>query len=78
LVKKKKGGEGMGDAKTKLPKATIIRLFKDAGAERVSADVADAVNKILLEVAKGAIKAAKAEGKKTISADNLRMVVVVT
>ncbi|MEM0359516.1 MAG: NFYB/HAP3 family transcription factor subunit [Candidatus Hadarchaeales archaeon] len=68
----------MGDVKTKLPKATIIRLFKDAGAERVSADVADAVNKILLEIAKGAVKAAKAEGKKTVSADNLKMVVVVT
>lgn len=68
----------MPDSKTKLPKATIVRLFKDAGAERVSADVADAVNKLLSEIAKGAVKAAKAQGKKTVSADNLRMVVVVT
>jgi len=54
----------MSDGKTKLPKATIIRLFKDAGAERVSADVADAVNKLLLEVAKGAVKAAKSQGRR--------------
>ncbi len=64
--------------KTKLPKASIIRLFKEAGAERVSGDVADAVNKILAEIAKGAVKAAKAEKKKTVSAANLKMVVVVT
>ena len=62
----------------KLPKATIIRMFKDAGATRVSGDVADAVNKILVQIAKGAVKSAKAAGRKTVSADDLRLVVVVT
>lgn len=62
----------------KLPKATVIRMFKDAGAARVSADVADAVNKILVQIAKGAIKSAKASGRKTVSKDDLRLVVVVT
>lgn len=63
---------------TKLPKATVIRLFKDQGAARVSGDVADAVNKIMAEVAKGAIKSAKAAKRKTVSADDLKLVVVVT
>ncbi|KUO43356.1 MAG: hypothetical protein APU95_05745 [Hadesarchaea archaeon YNP_N21] len=65
-------------AATKLPKATVLRIFKDMGAERVSGDVADAVNKIVVEIAKGAIKSAKASGRKTVSADDLKMVVVVT
>lgn len=63
---------------TKLPKATILRLFKDQGAARVSGNVADVVNKMVLEIAKGAIKSAKAAGRKTVSADDLRLVVVVS
>lgn len=63
---------------TKLPKATIVRVFKGAGAARVSGDVADAVNKIVAEVAKGAVKSAKAAKRKTVLADDLRLVVVVT
>jgi len=60
-----------------LPKATIIRLIKDAGADRVSGDVADAMNKIVKEIAKGAVKSCKAAGRKTVSAEDLRLVVVV-
>ncbi len=60
-----------------LPKATIKRVFTDAGAERVSGDVPDAVNKIVEEIAKGAIKSCEADGRKTVSADDLRLVVVV-
>lgn len=60
----------------KLPKATIIKLFKNAGAARVSGDVAEVVNKIVVEIAKGAVKSAKAAGRKTVSADDLRLVVV--
>lgn len=63
---------------SKLPKATVLRIFKDVGAPRVSGDVADAVNKIVVEIAKGAVKSAKAAGRKTVSADDLRLVVVVT
>ena len=62
----------------KLPKATVIRLFKNAGAARVSGDVAEVVNKIVVEIAKGAVKSAKAAGRKTVSADDLRLVVVVS
>lgn len=60
-----------------LPKATIKRVFKDAGAERVAGDVPDAVNEIVEEVAKGAVKSCEADGRKTVSADDLRLVVVV-
>lgn len=59
-----------------LPKATIKRVFKDAGAERVSGDVPDAVNEIVEEIAKGAIASCEADGRKTVSADDLRLVVV--
>jgi|GEM_PF-1460069 len=62
----------------KLPKATVTRLFKDAGAARVSGDVTEVVNKIVVGIAKGAIKSAKAAGRKTVSADDLRLVVVVS
>jgi histone H3/H4 len=61
---------------TELPKATVIRMLKEAGAERVSGDVPDAVNKIARAIAKGAVKSAKASGRKTVSADDLRLVVV--
>lgn len=60
-----------------LPNATIKRVFKDAGAERVSGDVPDALNKLVKEIAKGAIKSCEASGRKTVSADDLRLVVVV-
>lgn len=59
-----------------LPKATIKRVFKDAGAERVAGDVPEAVNKIVEEIAKGAIESCKAAGRKTVSADDLKLVVV--
>ncbi len=59
-----------------LPKATIKRVFKDAGAERVAGDVPDAVNDIMEEIAKGAIESCKADGRKTVSADDLKLVVV--
>lgn len=62
----------------KLPKATVIKLFKKAGAARVSGKVAEVVNKIVVEIAKGAVKSAKAAGRKTVSPDDLRLVVVVS
>ena len=63
---------------TKLPKATVVRMLKEAGATRVSADAADAVNKIIVAMAKGAVASAKASKRKTVSAEDLRLVVVVT
>jgi len=59
-----------------LPKATIIRIFKDAGAKRVSGDVPDMVNKIVKAIAKEAVKSCKAAGRKTVSKEDLRLVVV--
>jgi histone H3/H4 len=61
---------------TKLPKAAIIRMFKEAGAERVSGNVAGVMNNIVSAIAKGAVKSTKASGRKTVSADDLRLVVV--
>ncbi len=60
----------------KLPSATIVRLFKSVGAERVSSDVPEAVNKIVSAVAKAAVASAKSTGRKTVSADDLKLVVV--
>lgn len=60
-----------------LPKATIKRVFKDAGAERVAGDVPSAVNEIVESIAEGAIASCEADGRKTVSADDLRLVVVV-
>jgi histone H3/H4 len=59
-----------------LPKATIVRVFKDAGAPRVSGDVPGKVNDIVKAIAKGAIASCKASGRKTVSANDLRLVVV--
>lgn len=70
--------EGVKGMAVKLPKATVIKLFKKAGAARVSGDVAEVVNKIVVEIAKGAVKSAKAAGRKTVSTDDLRLVVVVS
>ncbi len=59
-----------------LPKATIVRVFKDNGAERVSGDVPKKVNEIMKAIAKGAAKSCKDSGRKTVSANDLRLVVV--
>lgn len=59
-----------------LPKATIKRIFREAGAERVSGDVPEAVNDIVEEIAKVAVESCKEDGRKTVSADDLRLVVV--
>lgn len=59
-----------------LPKATIKRVFKDAGAERVSGDVPEAVNNIVKEIAKGAVESCEEDGRKTVSSKDLSLVVV--
>ena len=59
-----------------LPKATIKRIFKEAGADRVSGDVPDAVNKMVKEIAKGAVESSEAAGRKTVQAEDLKLVVV--
>lgn len=55
-----------------LPKATIIRIFKKAGATRVSGDVADAVNKVVIALAKEAVKSCKKDGRKTVAARDIK------
>ncbi|KXA88638.1 hypothetical protein AKJ62_04740 [candidate division MSBL1 archaeon SCGC-AAA259D14] len=59
-----------------LPKATIKKIFKEAGADRVSGDVPDRVNEIVMEIAKGAKKSAEEDGRKTVKGRDLRLVVV--
>lgn len=49
----------------KLPKATVIRLFKTQAHPRIER-CRRRVNKIVVEIAKGAIKFAKAAGRKTV------------
>lgn len=61
---------------TELPKATVLRIFKEAGAIRVSGDVADAVNKVVVALAKEAVRSCKAAGRKTVTADDVRCVAV--
>ncbi|KXA89359.1 hypothetical protein AKJ61_03030 [candidate division MSBL1 archaeon SCGC-AAA259B11] len=61
---------------TELPKATIKRVFKDAGADRVSGDVPERVNEIVTEMAKAAVESAEEDGRKTVSPRDLKLVVV--
>ncbi len=59
-----------------LPKATIKRAFREAGAERVSGDVPEAVNKIVEEIAEAAVESCEEDDRKTVSAKDLNLVVV--
>lgn len=59
-----------------LPKATIKRVFKDAGAERVSGDIPDKVNEIVAEMAKAAVESAKDDSRSTVKPRDLKLVLV--
>jgi histone H3/H4 len=64
-------------AKTELPIAPIVRIVKNAGAERISEDA----KKVLVEsleacatgVAEKAISYAKHAGRKTVTADDIKL-----
>jgi histone H3/H4 len=62
---------------TELPTATIKRLIKKGGAERVGDDAAEALAVILEEIAlqmsAKAVKLASHAGRKTVNADDIRL-----
>ena len=63
---------------SEIPVAPVVRILKDAGAERISDDAkkafADAVEAAAEELAKKVIKAAEHAGRKTVTVDDIKFV----
>lgn len=68
------GGENVSE----IPVAPVVRILKDAGAERISDDAkkafADAVEASAEELAKKVIKAAEHAGRKTVTVDDIKFI----
>jgi histone H3/H4 len=64
-------------AKTELPIAPLVRIVKNAGAERISEDakivLAETVEASITALAEKAIFYAKHAGRKTVTGDDIKL-----
>ncbi len=62
---------------TELPKAAVDRLIREGGAERVASDavvtMANILQDLALDVASKANRIAKHSGRKTVTADDMKI-----
>ena len=63
---------------SEIPVAPVVRILKDAGAERISDDAkkafADAVEAGASQLAKAVVKAADHAGRKTVTVDDIEFI----
>ncbi len=78
IYKWKKGLRGMADIKRSIPLATMERIMKKAGADRVSEGAKEALKQALEDYAEilseKAWQLAKHAGRKTIKGEDIRFV----
>ena len=74
-IKNEYGGENVSE----IPVAPLVRILKDAGAERISDDAkkafADAVEAGAAQLAKAVVKAADHAGRKTVTVDDVEFII---
>ena len=70
---------GVGGVVPEIPLAPLDRIMHRAGAERVSEDAVellrDIVESVAYEIAQKSVDAAKHAGRKTVTADDVKLVV---
>jgi len=66
----------MAQRKSAIPKSAVATLFLDAGAPRVSKEAVELLAELerrALELGAKAVKAAQHAGRKTVTADDVRL-----